>query len=143
MGWKSDWLYHLIINEFRKAWKKAQKEGSGNFGPCSDEMIVYQYSGCDLNNSRCNGECLRAWIFNGDAFEAVSPDRVEKLKKSETQGMFYKQATGQFNISKNRRHVVLEYIFGPRYGRGYVFDVVGQGKKGCLQLKPGNAFWVS
>lgn len=47
----------------------------------------------------------------------------------------------------DRKRLVVNFGFGPRYGRGYIYRVIGQGTrgrhKGRLHLDPTAASWIS
>ncbi len=143
MGWKSDWLYGIIFAEFEKAWKQAQKEGKGEYGPASERMIISQYSGYSTEMPHCYGYLVKSWDYNGKSFELYDEPELDSCAEPAIQGMFYKQASGSFAVSENRRAGVITYVFGPRYGRGFLFDVIGQGEKGEIRMNPGSTQWIS
>ena len=148
MGWHSDWLYGLIFAKFRDAWLKAQNEGRGHRDPASADMLISQYGDTQRSECavRCRGEVLRRWMYCGDDFEEL-PEFKSSPDVNAAHGMFYEHAYGAFNISPDRKIIVLEYGFGPLYGRGFVYDVKGQGargrNKGTLTEKPDAPMWIS
>ncbi len=148
MGWRTDWLYGLIFAEFRAVWAKAQREGHGDHGPAPAEMLISEYreTRCSESAVRCCGGVLRHWQYRGESFEELA-EPLEEPDCNPVRGMFYARASGAFNVSPDRKTVVLEYWFGPRYGRGFVYDVQGQGTfgkgRGQLTDKPNVPMWVS
>lgn len=143
MGWKSDWLYQLVFDQFQRAWIKAQRDGEGRFGPASNSLVVTLYneaifdSGCQY----CRGTAIRSWRFNGHDWAEY--DLSTQLAVPVTHGMLYETAIGRFHISDDRRVVTIEFTFGPRYGRGFVFLVHGQGTTAKLIPKPDSSTWSS
>lgn len=119
MGWQTDWLYQAIFNEYRRAWDKAQQEGRGQFGPASARLIVCEFSDADFERPTCRGDRIRVWTFAGIDFHFVPNAEFEELRSGEITGMFYTTAVAGFHITGDRKRVVLEYCFGPRYGRGF------------------------
>jgi hypothetical protein len=60
----------------------------------------------------------------------------------EQRGMFYERGVVEFFIDTDRKRVLFTYTLGPRYGRGMIFRVVGQGTTGRLTPCAGPA-WIS
>jgi hypothetical protein len=143
MGWNRDWLYQAIFKEFRRAWDKAQREGSGPHGPASTKLVVFEFHAADLEGPHCRGNRVRAWAFAGDDFQELPQAEAEVQRSGEITGMFYKTATGAFHIASDRKRVVVEYWFGPLYGRGFQFGVRGQGKTCRLAGVEDARSWIS
>lgn len=62
MGWKTDWLYQLVFEQFELAWDKAQQEGEGRFGPASARIVVSQFGEGEETGSpgMCKGHLSRS-----------------------------------------------------------------------------------
>jgi len=143
MGWQSDWLYRLIFDEAAKLWTQAQKEGSGTFGPAPDRFYVQQCAAFDWQKLYCHPPILRVWSFDTTVWPALvaaipfpTPDRAVR-------GMFFVDGSVQFHIADDRKRVGWNHILGPRYGRGKVFRVRGQGQTATLEQDPAFGEWVS
>ena len=147
MGWKSDWLYRLVFEQFEIAWSKAQREADGRFGPAPNSFLVTEFSesssdNLDLSPGSFQPERrIRSWRFDGHDWTPELP--AEPVAKPVIQRMFFETAIGRFRISNDRRAVTIDYIFGPRNGRGIVFVVERQGDFGRLKPKPESASWIS
>ena len=144
MGWKSDWLYQLIFDQFERAWSQAQADGESRFGPASTSLLVGEYDKAvgDGSPPYCRGNVVRAWNFAGREWNSEAAAELLRHNGS-THGMFYHTAMGGFCISADRKTVMIEYRFGPRYGRGFVFIVQGQGDTARLLPKPDSVIWHS
>ena len=144
MGWKPDWLYRLVFEHFQRAWDKVQQEGEGRLGPASASLWVTQYSEAHAGASPyfCRGQPVRAWSYVGERWEEV-PAVECVADDNAVHGMFYHKAIGRFHISEDRKTVIIEYTFGPRYGRGFVLAVKGQGKTAELVPKSDSIMWWS
>jgi hypothetical protein len=143
MGWQSDWLYRLIFDEAAKLWAQAQKEGSGTFGPAPERFYIQQCAAIAWEQLFCRPPILRVWSFDTTAPPALvttlpfaAPDRTVR-------GMFYVDGSIQFCIADDRRRVAWNHVLGPRYGRGKVFRVRGQGKTATLEQDSAFGEWVS
>lgn len=145
MGWKTDWLYHLVFEQFEHAWAKAQKEGESRFGPASARLVISQYNERHEAGSPyyCRGGSSRSWNYAGRHWEEETSSVECVAEDNAVHGMFYHTALGRFYISEDRKTVIIEYTFGPRYGRGFVFLVKGQGKAAELLPKPDSITWCS
>ena len=143
MGWQSDWLYHLIFGEAAKLWTQAQKEGSGKFGPVPNRFYIQQCAGVDWGQLFCHPPILRVWTFDATTEPALiaavpfpTPDRA-------VCGMFFVDGSVRFHIADDRKRVGWNHFLGPRYGRGKVFRVRGQGQTATLEQDPAFGEWVS
>jgi hypothetical protein len=144
MGWKADWLYRPVFEQFERAWAKAQKEGEGGLGPASAELLVTQYNEVNADHAPyCfGGQSVRSWRYTGQRWEeSYSAERT--TEDNAVHGMFYHRAAGSFCISEGRKTVIIEYLFGPLYVRGFVFCVRGQGKTAELVPQPDAVTWFS
>jgi hypothetical protein len=143
MGWQSDWLYQLIFDEVETVWGRAIKDGAGQFGPAPTAFIVSEMRDADWEeHPRCRGDAHRQWTFQGGKPETLDRAAGSQIDLGKRRGMFYERGGVWFCIDTDRRRVLFTYTLGPRYGRGMIFDVVGQGAKG--KFRPGGRFvWCS
>jgi hypothetical protein len=142
MGWKSDWLYRLVFNYLELAWTTAQRDGESRFGPAPTLLRVTEFF-ADNDGQQFPSLCQprRCWVYNGLEWRAEK--MPEPYPVNSVVGMFYIEARGGFFISADRKMVVIEYRFGPRYGRGGVFVVQGQGTRASLLPEQDSIGWVS
>ena len=132
MGWRSDWLYLLIFQEVEKAWKRATEEGAGRFGPPPTDFLLREMPEADWEHIRCRGDARQQWTYQGGDPEPAPCDG-EDADLGKRRGMFYERGLVEFFINADRKRVLFTYTLGPRYGRGWIFEVVGQGAKGMLR----------
>jgi hypothetical protein len=142
MGWQSDWLYQLIFHEVERVWRVAVKEGAGRLGPAPTILQVSEMDEADWVHAWCRGVVLRRWTLQGGKPESLTLDQQGDADLGERRGMFYERSAASFCIDSDRKRVLFTYTLGPRYGRGMVFDVMGQGTKGKLRPN-GGPMWVS
>ena len=138
MGWKSDWIYDLVFQEVSGVWAQACKD-SARLGPRPSSLWVLEHRKADWDRARCKGQVLRAWLFDDTGLQVAEiEDNVEPVIR----GAMYDVGTVQFHIASSRKQVLFEFTLGPRYGRGRILQVVGQGPRGTLERTAGPG-WVS
>ena len=142
MGWQSDWLYQLVFDEVDRVWHRAIKDGAGRFGPAPTTLLISEMRDADWENARCRGDAHRQWTYQGGQPELVPLAEDGAVDVGEQRGMVYERAAVTFCIDCDRKRIVFNYTLGPRYGRGMVFAVIGQGAKGRLS-PTGGTMWVS
>jgi hypothetical protein len=138
MGWKSDWLYHLVFDEVEKLWNHAAKHSDGRFGPPPTAFVIREMLDGDWENGHCRGDARRRWLYQGGKPEPIVGD----TNAGELRGMFFERGSVAFFIARNRKRVLFTYLLGPRYGMGKVLGVVGQGARAKLSPCSGCG-WVS
>lgn len=142
MGWRSDWLYHLLFREIERVWNMTRREDQGRYGPAPARFFIEQYSDYTTNILLCSGTLLRVWSFDGSEFTLRSRDT--RLTYDYTVGgMFYHDGIIQFHILTTRKQIIWNSWFGPLYARGMAFRVIGQGKSATLQKDSSFVQWVS
>lgn len=142
MGWQSDWLYQLVFDQVKKVWDRAIRDGAGRFGPPPNSLLISQMSDADWEQVRCRGDIRRQWTYQGSEPEPLTRAAGDDTDLGERRGMFYERGAVAFCIDSDRKRVLFTFTLGPRYGRGLIFGVVGQGAKGRLGPSPG-PMWVS
>jgi hypothetical protein len=171
MGWKTDWLYVLVFDLVRDLWNSmsrfaeqmTERNGSQPSQPPLDALLVYQCGEADLSRASCRKPILREWVFDGEAFterdseEMADPINPHQKRSShhfavllaglpkplEVRGALFVQGMVCFYITADRKHVLFTYQIGPRFGRGSLYSVEGQGQSGRLTLERDAAGWVS
>ena len=132
MGVKTDWLFLLIFEEVEQIWKRATREGLGNFGPALASLLISEMTEADWGTMNCCGAARRCWSYSGDKPVPVEPVEAADPRVGQQRGMFYERGIVQFHVAPDRKRVLFSYILGPRFGQGMAFKVHGQGAKGKL-----------
>jgi hypothetical protein len=143
VGWKSDWLYHIIFREVERVWAHTRREGEGTYGPAPDRFYIQQHSEYTSTSLLlCSGYILRLWSFDGSEFTLL-PHEKSGIYDTTIRGMFYIEGSIRFHITNDRKNVIWNAWFGPRYARGKAFCVIGQGKKATLEKATAFMEWIS
>jgi hypothetical protein len=100
-----------------------------------DYLRIEECDGEAWDKAECPGAARRVWIFaDGELkFQRLAPP--EQPDAAQRRGMFYKVGHVQFHIASDRKRLVLTYCVGPRYARGMVLQVVGQGARASTRSK--------
>lgn len=148
MGWRTDWLYRLVFCELTQQWRRAQAAAVGRpVDDRPDHLLVQQCDRVDVERVLCLAPVRRTWALDANGVREAGALPLTpgvdgpSPHHSAAPGLFYRQARARFHLTNDRRRVVITSVFGPRYGRGLVFDVHGQGRRG--RLSPCGAGWVA
>jgi hypothetical protein len=149
MGWRTDWLYQLIFDEVARIWSRAVKDGITfpNSGPPPDYLLIEECGDADWERAVCLRPVLRSWTCRGADFELQPQAPPEHIPPPVERGFRDSYGIVRFQVRPDRKKLVFEYILGPLHGRGRVFLVVGQGRRGkmggSLVGDPGALSWIS
>jgi hypothetical protein len=144
MGWRNDWLYGLIFDEVARVWTRALKESTSPImGSPPDYLLVREHGSADWEHVACLPPVLREWTYTGEAFEPRPLSDTDELPPPTRRDAFYSYGIVQYHIRPDRKKVLFTFVLGPLYGRGNVFRVFGQGKRGMLTGDPDSNAWVS
>jgi len=148
MGWKSDWLYGLIFSEVEALWKRALQEwktSRDNYKQPGDPpacFVVQQCANGDWQFPDYGDPVIRQWQYEGTDFRLLTSNDLRLPEVAHNNRMFWRVGQVRFHIAASRKHVIFSYVIGPRYCRGSIFQVVGQGKRGKLKPAAGPG-WIS
>jgi len=144
MGWRMDWLYRLIFQQVRFVWEQMHKEGAdGRYGVPPDYLLVQQCREADGNKAHCLSPVLHPWRYEETGLAELSPLEAQPEAPVTIRGMFYTVGVVRFHIAEKRDRVTFEFVLGPRYGRGRVWQVRGQGATGKLIPDTDAVGWIS
>jgi hypothetical protein len=140
-GWRTDWLYRLVFREVADLWAEV-RSGNPEMGRPPELLVIEELGGADCQTARCLPPVRRVWTFGPEGLQPRPGDEENLAACAGRRGMFWRVGLIRFHVAAGRRRVVFEYVVGPRYGRGLILRVAGQGKKGRLRPEAGPA-WLS
>jgi hypothetical protein len=147
MGWQNDWLYQRVFDLVEDVWQKAERETRRLPAPhvMPDYLLVTEYSQADNERARLVRPELRVWKYDGSHLVPLCGEESHYCLNLQPviRGMYYSTGMTGFHIAKDRRTVVWNMCLGPLYGRGLVYRVRGQGKRGMLEPHEGAIGWIS
>ena len=95
------------------------------FFASAEGTFVFEYAGCDAERARCTGEPRGAWLVDADGVRAV--DATPESVPREQRGMWFKFNRMWFFIAPAGDWVIIEFLAGPRAGRGGRYRIVPKG----------------
>jgi hypothetical protein len=145
MGWKSDWLYLLIISKVESLWKDTRSQLVKGYVP-PESFLIREFENADWVNIFPRPPIKREWHYMGESFDRISTGEVAPTfhgAYTDDTKRFFKVGHIGFNVSQDRKYVMFVFQIGPRYGRLQYFRVKYQGKHGLLQRTGGFPEWIS
>jgi hypothetical protein len=146
MGWRTDWLYRLIFHQVELIWQQAQKEGMDSESNDSPSyLLVREHGEAACEEAYCLQPIVRVWHYDATGLAVLPNNEIQKesLGSVSIRGMFYSSGLIDFHITEKRDRVVFTYVLGPRYGRGQVWEIKGQGASGKLVPAPNTVGWIA
>lgn len=129
-----DQMLEFILTEWMKVAKRSDNDPL--MGTPSSEITIFQYTEADFSKARCKGTFEAVKSVNREGKES-SPIQNEPQKLvTKYQKAFWEHAIASFHVSGDASRAVVELVYGPRYGRGYCFEV----RDG---LPMGSQVWIS
>ncbi|MFB0535371.1 MAG: hypothetical protein ACETWR_10345 [Anaerolineae bacterium] len=159
MELKSDWLDLLVLREAEDIWIPVTKDDSSDEPP-PDSLYIVRCANADWDRLLCQPPVIRAWLYNRAGQRTQIPtdkvsrgynitgdepleEMIESPKRHSTNRRFYAVGSFKFHITADRRHVMMNYTFGPLYAAGWVSRVSGHGTTAKLERDPGFGMWAA
>ena len=130
-GWRTDWLYALVLREAERMWTRHIWQS----------VLVLEYD--DAEGAGCRGEIARSWLRDQAGFREITPAEREQLTAELRARSDLRVALMMFHITPDRQRVALSYHLGPLSGQGSRYLVRGTGDEATLERDPDGGFWVS
>ena len=146
MGWRTDWLYRLVFEKVEEAWRQALKDAvlTSGIDTMPEYLLIHECANFNEANAMCVLPVLRVWKFDGSTFELIPiPAAEQRPKALAIRGIFFSSGAVYFHIMPGRKQIGYNLHMGPLYGRGVVFIVWGQGRRGRLTISDHHAGWMS
>ena len=141
MGSRSDWLYRLIFEEAARVWDEVVRHALRTGQPAPEYLLIRETAGARWDTGWCAGEVRRSWRYRNGHLEPCRADE-NPVESDVVHGHLYDVGAFAFHIAADRKRVLINYMLGPRYGRGNTYGVRGQGARGRLVDGEG-AGWIS
>ncbi|MGN0245527.1 MAG: hypothetical protein ACI4DK_06155 [Lachnospiraceae bacterium] len=110
-------------------------EEYGKFPQCMQIEFFRTISGKTKLSDKKESICF--WKYENGKLETVPEIRDQSLFTRD--GMFYNIADFKFEIKE--RHILIQYVLGPRFGRGIEFEIIY--KNGDIFFGNEKVIWVS
>lgn len=125
------------INAFERLRHRAAVEHGDDYGcfPCRAIVTFREHT-----IYPAKGRSVRRWQVTDGQAVPVSPDYGEG-EESAVSGMYYDTARYSFSFSDDLSEAHTHMILGPRFGRGFSYEVVEE--KGEFLFRKEKIVWVS
>ena len=144
MGWRSDWLYSLLLDRARDTFAEALRAAKERSEERPRRLYAIETSAWNVDHDMTSGDPHRIWSSEDDFSTLIDPATCQSLKepKRNLGGSIHAIPIFSWFITKDRKRVLICRWIGPLYGNGGWWKVVGQGKRGRL-VPGGGGAWVS
>lgn len=144
MGWRSDWLYSLLLDRARDTFAEAVRAAKERSEPRPIKLFAIETKEFNSDFDMTSGDPYRIWSSEDDFSSLVDHATWQSFteqKRDRSRSIHVVPMMSWF-IADDRKQVLICRWIGPHYGNGGWWDVVGQGKRGRLvQARRGE--WVS
>jgi len=129
-----DQMLRFIHTEWMKVAKRPDNDPL--MGTPPSEITIFEFAEVEFSKARCTGDfkAVESIDRNGKASQPIEDDPRKLVTKY--QKAFWEHAIASFHVNAEASHAVVELVYGPRYGRGYSFEV-----RDGLPL--GSEVWIS
>ena len=132
-------LYQGVIKE-RARFDAENPKHDIDYGIPPQYMYVRSYDSVEEMENYHKHPFVKAWMYSGGVLDPWTEDE-SSVENIEISGMYYKRATGDFSWDPDSMKVFINMTYGPRYARGYSFDIRIEEDNICLENE--DLLWVS
>jgi len=116
-----DQMLRFILTEWMTIAKKPDNDSL--MGTPPSEITIFEFTDADFLKARCKGTFKAVESIDRDG-KVSSPIQGDPRKLvTKYQKAFWEHALVSFHVNAEGSHAVVEMVYGPRYGRGYCFEV--------------------
>lgn len=136
----------LVLEECIRLFQENQalnkEHNMGNFP--KEAIVVHNTMGDADGNGYDNWDTIEEiWSIEDGKYKAQGiPTKGIQHVHNPISGAFYPLGEFYFNIKPEEKEVYLSYIFGPRYGRGFVYEIKMDGSENVIGLVNPKVLWA-
>ena len=132
-------LYLGVLSE-REEIEAEKSDDRIDYGIPPRYMFLREYDAVNKTAHFYKRTLVKAWVYKDGEIETRQDD-VTSDGDMERSGMYYKRATGDFCWDIENKKAFVNMQYGPRYARGYSYDIRIEGIKIILENE--DVLWVS
>lgn len=137
----NDQLIKAILNVFQEVLIELSninnKEYIEKYGVPPKSVIVKYHDYFSIRSEKV-GNIISSWRVTATEIECINELEYEATT-SPISGMYYNEGSCLFSINPRLKTCILEGQIGPRYGRGYIYDILGDGE---YRLQKKDILWT-
>lgn len=144
MGWSSDWLYSLLLNQARETLAEAICIADERSEDRPLRLFATEHTEWNRDLNMTSGSPVRIWSSEDDFSSLIDPSAWQTIGSNRsTQGRsIHRIPLFSWFIAENRKQILICRWIGPLYGNGGWWDVLSQGRSGRLS-KAKRGGWIS
>jgi hypothetical protein len=136
-------LIEIIIKECQdilvEVQNSARESDMNKFG-CPPEYVIVRYHDSFNTKGFKIGKILSAWKISKEKIEMVDNMNIQPEIKP-VDGMYFKEGNFLFSIDFGIKRIILEWFVGPRFGRGFTYNIDSIGNE--FAIKRDKLLWIS
>ena len=132
-------LYLGVLSE-REEIEARKTDNRIDYGIPPKYMFLREYDAVKKTEHFYKRTFAKAWIYKDGELVPKQEDLTSD-EDMERSGMYYKRATGDFYWDIENKKAFVNMSYGPRYARGYSYDIRLEGNKIILENE--DVLWVS
>lgn len=137
----NDQLIKVILKEFQEMIIElnniSNKEYEEKYGVPPKSVIVKYHDYFSIRSEKV-GNIISSWRVTATGIESIKELECEAMTSS-ISGIYYNEGSCLFSINPKLRSCILEWQIGPRYGRGYIYDIL---EDGDYRLQKKDILWT-
>ena len=126
-------------NILRELHCSAKEMDADYYGNPPKGVIVQYHDKFDLKGFK-NGNLISVWKITLDDIISIEDLTIEPATQP-VDRMYYKEGRILFAINIEKKKIVLEWQVGPRYGRGFIYNIEGSNNEFSILVD--KLLWVS
>lgn len=130
-------IIKLILDEYKDIIKNLRQEAIKS--DVSPPLAIYVELMDSFHESSKNGDVTEAWMINE---KSIKKTDIKEEQKYEIKGMYYQIGSGWFSFDEKNTKVSINWLIGPRYGRGNI-QRIGKDNNGNYLIDKGKLTWLS
>ena len=132
-------LYKNMIDE-RSEIDAENSEQDIDYGNPPQYMVIRMYEAVRKTEHFYKRTFVKAWMYKDDVLNSRTQEELGEDDMIRS-GMFYNCSTGDFYCDLEKMKAFINIKYGPRYARGYAFDI--QSEEDNISLENEDVLWVS
>ncbi len=143
MNYKIEQIINLILiecqNILRELHSSAKEMDADYYGNPPKGVVVNYHDKFDVKGFKI-GKILSVWKITLDDIMSIE-DLTHEPETQPVDCMYYKEGRMLFAIDLEKKTIVLEWQVGPRYGRGFTYNIERSNNE--LRILVEKLLWVS
>lgn len=130
-------LIHICINKFEEVTRGIGDDD--RYGKFPEEFRITLMNAERKTKHHYKKVAARKWKYSSKTLSEIPLD--EEAKDNKVSGMFFNIASASYWYDFEQRKAFIDFVMGPRFGRGYVYDITDTNDS--VSIENEQIIWVS